>query len=93
MPRRNKLERLYLQNFFGELKIVFQEPLQCLGSCGLYYKHTMIVNYAFSSINKLDALLTDGASVIIYDCYMFIEQVIDLIWTNSLFVDNITSYP
>ncbi len=77
MPRRNKLERLHLQNFFQELKIVFQEPLQCLGSCGLYYKHTMIVNYAFSSINKLEALLTDDARDIIYDRHVFIVQTTD----------------
>jgi hypothetical protein len=77
VPRRNKLERLYLQNFFKELKIVFQEPLQCLGSCGLYYKHTMIVNYASSVINKLEALLTDDARVIIYDRHVFVVQATD----------------
>jgi hypothetical protein len=36
-------------------------------SSGLYYKHTAIVNYASSVINKLEALLTDDAKVIIYD--------------------------
>jgi hypothetical protein len=41
---------------------------------GLYYKHTMIVNYAYSIINKLEALLTDDARVIIYDRHVFIEQ-------------------
>ncbi len=32
---------------------------------GLYYKHTTIVNYASSVVNKLGALLTDNARVII----------------------------
>ncbi len=41
---------------------------------GLYYKHTMIVNYASSIINKLEALLTDDARVIIYDHHVFIVQ-------------------
>ncbi len=77
MPRRNKLERLHLQNFFEELENVFQKPLQCFGSCGLYYKHTMIVNYASSSINKLEALLTDDARVITYDRHVFIVQATD----------------
>ncbi len=42
--------------------------------CGLYCKHTMIVNYASSIINKLEALLTDNARVVIYDCHVFIVQ-------------------
>ncbi len=33
-----------------------------VGSCGLYYKHTMIVNYTSSIVNRLEALLTDNAS-------------------------------
>jgi len=41
---------------------------------GLYYKHTMIVNYASSIINKLEALLTDDTRVIIYDRHVFIVQ-------------------
>jgi len=39
---------------------------------GLYYKHTTIVNYAFSIVNKLEALLTDYARVAIYDHHVFI---------------------
>ncbi len=35
--------------------------------CGLYYKHTMIVNYASSVVKKLEALLTDDARVVIYN--------------------------
>ncbi len=46
-------------------------------SCGLYYKHTMIVNYASSIVNKLEALLTDNARVIIYDRHVFIVQATD----------------
>ncbi len=41
---------------------------------GLYHKHTMITNYASSIVNKLEALLTDAARVIIYDCHVFIVQ-------------------
>jgi hypothetical protein len=33
-----------------------------------------IVNYASSIVNKLDALLTDDARVIIYDHHVFIVQ-------------------
>ncbi len=43
-------------------------------NCGLYYKHTMIVNYASSIVNELEALLTDDARVIIYDRHVFIVQ-------------------
>ena len=46
---------------------------------GLYYKHTMIVNYASSIINKLEALLTDDARVVIYDHHVFIVQATGLI--------------
>ncbi len=41
---------------------------------GLYYKHTMIVSYTSSVVNKLKALLTDDARVIIYDRHVFIVQ-------------------
>jgi len=34
----------------------------------------MIVNYASSIINKLKALLTDDARVIIYDRHVFVVQ-------------------
>ncbi len=43
-------------------------------TCGLYYKHVTIVNYASSGINKLKASLNDDARVVIYDCHMFIVQ-------------------
>jgi hypothetical protein len=42
---------------------------------GLYYKHVTIVNYASSSVNKLNASLNDDARVIIHDHHMFIVQV------------------
>jgi hypothetical protein len=42
--------------------------------CGLYYKHTTIVNYASSIVNKLEALLTDNAGVVIYNRHVFIVQ-------------------
>ncbi len=44
----------------------------------MYYKHTMIVNYASSVINELEALLTDHARVVIYDHHVFIVQAIDV---------------
>ncbi len=40
--------------------------------CGLYYKHMTIVNYTSSVIYKLEALLTDDARVVTYDCHVFI---------------------
>ncbi len=46
-------------------------------TCGLYYKHVTIVNYASSSINKLKASLNDDARVVIYDHHMFIAQATD----------------
>ncbi len=39
----------------------------------------MIVNDDSRVINKLEASLNDDASVIIYDCHMFIVQAIGLI--------------
>ncbi len=41
---------------------------------GFYDKHTTIVNDASIIANKLEALLTDDARVIIYDCHVFIVQ-------------------
>jgi hypothetical protein len=38
----------------------------------------MIVNYASSVVNKLEALLTDDATVIFYDCHVFIVQATGL---------------
>jgi hypothetical protein len=48
------------------------EPLS-----GLYYKHTTIVNYVSSVVNKLEALLTDDIRVVIYDRRVFIVQDTD----------------
>ena len=45
---------------------------------GLYYKHTTIVNYASSVVNKLEALLTDDARVVIYDRHVFIVQATEV---------------
>ncbi len=41
---------------------------------GLYYKHTTIVNYASSIVNKLKALLTDGTRAVIYNRRVFTGQ-------------------
>jgi hypothetical protein len=38
----------------------------------------MIVNYASSIINKLEALLTDAARVVIYDRHVFIVQATEV---------------
>jgi hypothetical protein len=66
--RPNKLECLYLA-------ITFQSSLTFAGNTsGLYYKHMTIVNYASSIVNKLEALLTEDARVIIYDSHVFIVQ-------------------
>ncbi len=43
----------------------------------LCYKPMTIVNDDSRVINKLEALLTDNARVIIYDCHMFIVQATD----------------
>ncbi len=42
----------------------------------------MIVNYASSIINKLEALLTDEARVVIYDRHVFIVQSTGVNFTN-----------
>jgi hypothetical protein len=56
--------------------------------CGLYYKNTTIVNYASSIVNKLKALLTDNARVIIYDHHVFIVQATGWnIWQLDFFAD------
>ncbi len=54
--------------------------------CGLYYKHTTIVNYASSIVIKLEALLTDDARVIIYDRHVFIVQATGDIFTTLHFL-------
>ncbi len=48
--------------------------LYSLDTCGLYYKHTTIINYASSIVNKLKALLTGDAIVVIYNSHVFIVQ-------------------
>ena len=56
---------------------------------GLYYKHTTIINYASSIINKLEALLTDNARVVIYDCHVFIVQATVDVFTTLHFLCNL----
>ncbi len=41
---------------------------------GLYYKPMTSINDDARIINKLDALLTEDARVVIYDRHMFIVQ-------------------
>jgi hypothetical protein len=58
-----------------------------MDTCGLYYKHVTIVNYASSSVNKLRPSLNDDATVVIYDHHMFIVQATAVfVKKRSLFV-------
>ncbi len=59
-------------------KKFYSTGLQGLKTCGLYYKHMMIVNYASSIVNKLKALHNDDARVVIYDRHVFIVQATGL---------------
>ncbi len=43
----------------------------------------MIINYASSVVNKLEALLTEDARVIIYNCHVFIVQATGLIFVGD----------
>ncbi len=52
--------------------------------CGLCYKHTTIVNYASSVVNKLEASLTGNARVFSYIRHVFIVQAIGLSGTFHL---------
>ncbi len=54
--------------------IIFSQQNKVDGTCGLYYKHTTIVHYASSVVNKLEALLTDYVRFVIYDRYVFVVQ-------------------
>jgi hypothetical protein len=54
------------------------EMLYSVGSCVLYYKHTTILNYASSIVNKLEALLTGDSRVVIYDCHVFIVHATEV---------------
>jgi hypothetical protein len=45
---------------------------------GLYYKPMTIVNDDSRVISKLEASLTDGTRVVIYNCHMFIVQATGL---------------
>jgi hypothetical protein len=42
--------------------------------CGMYYKPITIVNDDSCIITKLETSLIDDATVIIYNCHMFIAQ-------------------
>jgi hypothetical protein len=44
------------------------------GPSGLYYKPMVIVNDDSGVITKLETLLTDDATVIIYNRHMYIRQ-------------------
>ena len=50
--------------------------IQSVEICDLYHEHTTIINYSSSIFNKLEALLTDDARVVIYDRHVFIVQAI-----------------
>jgi len=71
LVRGGSLSKVIMTLFISEPRIV-KVP------CGLHYKHMMIVSYASSIINKLEALLTDHARVVIYDHHVFIVQATGL---------------
>ncbi len=65
----------YLRHTHEYLTIsVMKKKVHNVDTSGLYYKHMTIINYAPGVVNKLDALLTDNARVIIYDRHVFIVQ-------------------
>ncbi len=51
---------------------------------GLYYKQMTIINYASSIVNKLKALNTDDARVIIYNHHVFIVQATGVLIYHTL---------
>jgi hypothetical protein len=53
---------------------VYQHLLLLRDISGLYYKPMMIVNDNSRVVNKLEASLTEGDRVVIYDRHMFIVQ-------------------
>ena len=61
---------------FNKCKQLFeyQHLLLLRDISGLYYKPMMIVNDNSRVVNKLEASLTEGDRVVIYDCHMFIVQ-------------------
>jgi len=63
----------------NNLQFVGAVLAKCYETSGLYYKHMTIVNYASSVVNKLEALLTDDARVIIYDRHVFIVQATEYV--------------
>jgi hypothetical protein len=65
-----KLERLAKDKLITKIRKKFYST----GPSGLYYKHTTIVNYASGIVNKLEALLTYDARVVIYDRHVFRVQ-------------------
>ncbi len=71
--------RCYQKYFSNKLGFIQDSSLfftlACGPSSGLYYKHIRIVNYASRVVNKLEALLTDDARVVIYNRHVFIVQV------------------
>jgi hypothetical protein len=69
-PMLNDLEAHIRASGIADMVRLKQKEL----TCGLYYKHVMVVNYASSGVNKLRASLNDDARVIIYDRHMFIVQ-------------------
>ncbi len=52
--------------------------------CGLYYKHTMIVNDDSSIVSKWSSKLIDDARAVIYNRNMFIIQATDFLCEKPL---------
>ena len=64
----------------------------CLHISGLYYKPMKIVNDDARVVNKLKALLTDDARVVIYDCHIFVVQATAYVFTTPHFLHNLRNW-
>jgi len=67
-------KNLFLLENKTSLETIRLNQVPFSATSGLYYKHMTIINYASSVVNKLEALLTDDARVIIYNRHVFIIQ-------------------
>ncbi len=76
---RHKQSSLFFLSIGDEEKKFYNTDIS-----GLYYKHMTIIIYTSSIINKLEALLTDDARVVIYDRLVFIVQATGQTFSLSL---------
>ncbi len=69
----------YMETSGGQNFNLYLNVVHFINTSGLHYKFMTILNDDARVINKLEALLTDDASVVIYDHHMFIVQATVLI--------------